>query len=128
MGAEGISRSSAIGADSNKVNDAATSAFEILDCKSKIDYSNEEGVTIASVRGDIDFRNVCFSYPLRPSIQIFKDLSLSIPSGKVVVFIRKKVAYTFSHDAELNFSGTVLADRCTGWGEWKWEVHGDCTA
>ncbi|PAN30178.2 hypothetical protein PAHAL_5G295800 [Panicum hallii] len=87
LGAEGISRSSAIGADSNKVNDAATSVFEILDCKSKIDYSSEEGVTIASVRGDIDFQNVCFSYPLRPSIQIFKDLSLSIPSGKTVALV-----------------------------------------
>ncbi|RLM92055.1 hypothetical protein C2845_PM08G15560 [Panicum miliaceum] len=57
LGAEGISRSSAIGADSNKINDAATSVFEILDCKSKMDYSSEEGVTIASVRGDIDFQN-----------------------------------------------------------------------
>lgn len=91
LGASGISRTSAVGADSNKANDAAISVFEILDCKSKIDYMNEEGVTIiASVRGGIDFQNVCFRYPLRPSIQIFKDLSLSIPSGKVVVSIRAK--------------------------------------
>lgn len=90
LGASGISRTSAVGADSNKANDAAISVFEILDCKSKIDYMNEEGVTIASVRGGIDLQNVCFTYPLRPSIQIFKDLSLSIPSGKVVVSIRAK--------------------------------------
>ena len=38
---------------------------------------------ITNLRGDIDFQNVCFKYPSRPNVQIFKDLSLSIPSGKV---------------------------------------------
>jgi len=83
LGTGAISRASALGGDTNKAIDAAVSIFEILDSKSKIDYSNEEGVTIANVRGDIDFQNVRFKYPLRPNIQIFKDLSLSIPSGKV---------------------------------------------
>ncbi|OEL13443.1 ABC transporter B family member 9, partial [Dichanthelium oligosanthes] len=57
------------------------------DHKSKIDYSSEEGVIIRSVRGDIDFQNVCFKYPSRPNVQIFKDLSLSIPSGKTVALV-----------------------------------------
>ncbi|TVU33976.1 hypothetical protein EJB05_15795 [Eragrostis curvula] len=83
----GISRTSALGADSNKANDAAASIFEILDRKSKIDYTSEEGVTISSVRGDIDFQNVCFKYPLRPNVQIFQDLSMSIPFGKTVALV-----------------------------------------
>ncbi|CAL4956320.1 unnamed protein product [Urochloa decumbens] len=87
MGTTGISRSNAIGADSNRANDAAISILEILDFKSKIHYSNDEGVTIASPRGDIDLQNVCFTYPLRPTVQIFKDLSLSIPSGKTVALV-----------------------------------------
>ncbi|CAO2165134.1 unnamed protein product [Urochloa humidicola] len=87
MGTNAISRSNAIGADSNRANDAAFSVLEILDFKSKIDYSNDEGVTIASPRGDIDLQNVCFTYPLRPTVQIFKNLSLSIPSGKTVALV-----------------------------------------
>ncbi|CAL4963322.1 unnamed protein product [Urochloa decumbens] len=87
MGTNAISRSNAIGADSNRANDAAISVLEILDFKSKIYYSNNEGVTIASPRGDIDLQNVCFTYPLRPSVQIFKDLSLGIPSGKTVALV-----------------------------------------
>lgn len=90
----GISRTSAIGADSTKANDAAASVFEILDRESKIDYSCEEGMTITSVKGEIEFQNVCFKYPLRPNVQIFKDLSLSIPSGKVKFGQNKKVIYT----------------------------------
>uniref|UniRef100_A0ACD5VD07 Uncharacterized protein n=1 Tax=Avena sativa TaxID=4498 RepID=A0ACD5VD07_AVESA len=78
----GISRTSALGADSTRANESAISVFQILDCKSKIDSSSEEGIVIASVRGDIEFQNVCFNYPLRPNVQIFIDLSLSIPSGK----------------------------------------------
>lgn len=84
LATSGIWRTSAIGAGSNKANDAAVSIFEILDRKSKIDYSSEQGGIITNVRGDIDFQNVCFNYPLRPNVQIFKDLSLSVSSGKVV--------------------------------------------
>ncbi|CAL4949383.1 unnamed protein product [Urochloa decumbens] len=87
LATSGISRTSAVGADSAKANDAAASVFEILDRKSNIDYSSEEGVTITSVRGDIDFQDVCFKYPSRPNVQIFKDLSLSIPSGKTVALV-----------------------------------------
>ncbi|KAF8730446.1 hypothetical protein HU200_017024 [Digitaria exilis] len=87
LATSGISRTSAVGADTTKANAAAASVFEILDRKSKIDYSSEEGLIIASVRGDIDFQNVCFKYPSRPNVQIFKDLSLSIPSGKTVALV-----------------------------------------
>uniref|UniRef100_A0A0E0C374 MDR-like ABC transporter n=1 Tax=Oryza meridionalis TaxID=40149 RepID=A0A0E0C374_9ORYZ len=57
LATSGISRTSAIGADSTKANESAVSIFEILDRKSKIDSSSEEGVVIASVRGDIEFHN-----------------------------------------------------------------------
>jgi len=82
-------------------------------------------VIITNLRGDIDFQNVCFKYPSRPNVQIFKDLSLSIPSGKVKFNQKKAVIYTFL--TELNFSDIILADCCTSWGEWEWEVHSDCT-
>ncbi|ONM21390.1 ABC transporter B family member 9 [Zea mays] len=87
LATSGVSQTSAAGADSAKANDSAVSIFAILDRESKIDYSSEEGVTIASVRGDVDFQKVCFKYPLRPNVQIFKDFSLRIPSGKTVALV-----------------------------------------
>ncbi|KQK05461.1 ABC transporter B family member 11 isoform X2 [Brachypodium distachyon] len=87
LAASGISRTSALGADSTKANESAISIFEILDRKSKIDSSSEEGAVIAAVRGDIEFQNVCFKFPLRPNVQIFNDLSLSIPSGKTAALV-----------------------------------------
>uniref|UniRef100_A0A0E0JJS6 MDR-like ABC transporter n=1 Tax=Oryza punctata TaxID=4537 RepID=A0A0E0JJS6_ORYPU len=87
LGINEISRTSAIGSESRRVNESVVSVFKILDRKSKIDSSSDEGVVIASVRGDIEFQNVCFKYPLRPNVQIFKDLSLSIPSGKTAALV-----------------------------------------
>ncbi|KAF0917205.1 hypothetical protein E2562_017110 [Oryza meyeriana var. granulata] len=87
LGINEISRTSAIGSENRHVNESVVSVFKILDRKSKIDPSNDEGVVIASVRGDIEFQNVFFKYPLRPNVQIFKDLSLSIPSGKTAALV-----------------------------------------
>uniref|UniRef100_A0A0E0MXK2 MDR-like ABC transporter n=1 Tax=Oryza rufipogon TaxID=4529 RepID=A0A0E0MXK2_ORYRU len=57
LGINEISRTSAIGSESRRVNESVVSVFKILDRKSKIDSSNDEGVVIASVRGDIEFQN-----------------------------------------------------------------------
>ena len=59
------------------------SIFRMLDKKSKIDPSDESGITLDSVKGDIELRHVSFKYPSRPDIPIFQDLSLAIDSGKV---------------------------------------------
>ncbi|XP_057764047.1 ABC transporter B family member 9-like isoform X2 [Salvia miltiorrhiza] len=87
MSATGISQASATAPDVNKVKDSAASIFELLDSKPKIDSSKEEGTTLASVRGEIELVHVSFKYPTRPDIPIFRDLCLSIPSGKSVALV-----------------------------------------
>lgn len=78
-----ISQSSSLAPDSSKANAATASIFAILDQKSKIDPSDESGMTMDNVKGDIELRNVCFNYPSRPDVQVFQDLNLVIHSGKV---------------------------------------------
>ncbi|XP_039133326.1 ABC transporter B family member 4-like [Dioscorea cayenensis subsp. rotundata] len=87
MAASGVLQSSASGTKTNKAKDSAASIFEILDNKSKIDSSTNEGVTLAYVRGDIVFQHVSFKYPTRPEVQIFKDLCLTISFGKTVALV-----------------------------------------
>ncbi|KAL1560399.1 ATP-binding cassette sub- B member 9 [Salvia divinorum] len=87
MSATGISQASATAPDVNKVKDSAASIFELLDSKPKIDSSEEEGITLTSVRGEIHLLHVSFKYPTRPDIPIFRDLCLSIPSGKTVALV-----------------------------------------
>ncbi|XP_010273385.1 PREDICTED: ABC transporter B family member 9 [Nelumbo nucifera] len=87
ISAVGISQTSAMAPDSNKAKDSTASIFDILDSKPKIDSSSEEGMTLASVKGDIGLKHVSFRYPTRPDVQIFRDLCLSIPSGKTVALV-----------------------------------------
>ena len=70
--------------DTTKAKDSAASIFGILDRKPKIDLSSNEGITLSTIKGDIEFEHISFSYPTRPDIQIFRDFCLSVPSGKVL--------------------------------------------
>ncbi|KAG7547087.1 ABC transporter type 1 transmembrane domain [Arabidopsis suecica] len=83
----GVSQTSAMAPDTNKAKDSAASIFDILDSKPKIVSSSDEGTTLQNVHGDIEFRHVSFRYPMRPDVQIFRDLCLTIPSGKTVALV-----------------------------------------
>ncbi|GAV90475.1 ABC_tran domain-containing protein/ABC_membrane domain-containing protein [Cephalotus follicularis] len=85
--AVGVSQTTALAPDTNKAKDSATSIFDILDSKPKIDSSNNDGITLTNVNGHIEFEHVCFKYPTRPDVQIFKDLCLTIHSGKIVALV-----------------------------------------
>ncbi|KAJ9690876.1 hypothetical protein PVL29_013168 [Vitis rotundifolia] len=87
ISAMGISQTSAMAPDTNKAKDSTASIFQLLDSKPTIDSSSNEGTTLANVKGDIEFQHVSFKYSTRPDVQIFRDLSLSIPSGKTVALV-----------------------------------------
>ncbi|GFP93630.1 ABC transporter b family member 4 [Phtheirospermum japonicum] len=87
MAAVAISQSSTLAPDSSKANNAAASIFSILDRKSKIDSSDESGMKLESVKGEIELRHVSFKYPTRPDVQIFRDLNLTIRSGKTIALV-----------------------------------------
>ena len=86
MAALAISQSSSFAPDSSKAKVATASIFAILDRKSKIDPSDESGQILENVKGEIELQHISFKYPTRPDIQIFRDLSLTIHSGKVIKF------------------------------------------
>ncbi|GKV23316.1 hypothetical protein SLEP1_g33060 [Rubroshorea leprosula] len=82
-----ISQSSSFAPDSSKAKTAAASIFSIVDRKSKIDPSNESGMTLDNLKGEIELQHVSFKYPLRPDVQIFRDLNLAIHAGKTVALV-----------------------------------------
>ena len=79
--------------DASKAKSCAASIFDILDRKSKIDSSDDSGVTLEDVKGEIRFHHVGFKYPTRPDFQVFRDLSLVINSGEV----KKKISFYNRH-------------------------------
>nr|CDM83831.1 unnamed protein product [Triticum aestivum] len=87
LAAVGVSQASALASNATKAGDSAISVFSILDRKSKIDTSNDEGLVLENVTGDIHFSNVSFKYPSRPDVQIFSDFTLHIPSRKTIALV-----------------------------------------
>ena len=81
--ASALSKSSSFFKDFHRTKTAAASIFAIIDRKSKIDPSDESGMTLDNIKGEIKLCHVSFKYPSRPDIQIFKDLNLTIRAGKV---------------------------------------------
>ncbi|XP_020696967.1 ABC transporter B family member 11-like [Dendrobium catenatum] len=73
--------------DLNKAKYVAASIFTALDRKSKIDPSNDSGLTLEMIKGNIEFQHVSFKYPTRPDVEVFRDICLSIQSGKVIAFV-----------------------------------------
>ncbi|XP_055813951.1 ABC transporter B family member 21-like isoform X2 [Solanum dulcamara] len=85
--ATAISQSGGLAPDSTKAKTGASSIFALLDRQSKIDSSDNSGMTLENVKGNIEFQHVSFNYPSRPEAQVLKDLCLAISSGETVALV-----------------------------------------
>ena len=64
---------------------AAYRLFEMISRSTSV--VNHEGTTLVSVQGNIEFRNVYFSYLSRPEIPILSGFYLSVPAKKAVALV-----------------------------------------
>ncbi|KAJ4812820.1 ABC transporter B family member 19 [Rhynchospora pubera] len=58
------------------------SVFATLNRPTRIEPDDPESEQADSIRGEIEFKHVDFSYPARPEISIFKDFNLRIHAGR----------------------------------------------
>ncbi|KAF8651334.1 hypothetical protein HU200_063590 [Digitaria exilis] len=61
--------------------------LEVIRQKPSIVNDHKDGKWLAEVHGNIEFKEVTFSYPSRPDVIIFRDFSLFFPSGKTVAVV-----------------------------------------
>ncbi|KAG7995640.1 hypothetical protein I3843_01G120500 [Carya illinoinensis] len=66
---------------------AAFKMFEMINNKPQMDACNTNGLQLDDIRGDIELRDVYFSYPTRPEEHIFTGFSFSIPSGTTATLV-----------------------------------------
>ncbi|PKI35578.1 hypothetical protein CRG98_044032 [Punica granatum] len=66
---------------------AAFKMFEAIDRKPEIDSCSPKGKTLEDIRGDIELKDVYFSYPARPQEPIFSGFSLCISSGTTTALV-----------------------------------------
>nr|KAE8933036.1 ABC transporter B family member 11 [Phytophthora fragariae] len=83
----------AIGMAAQGATDGATAkrsaqrVFKVIDRKPLIDSTSETGRSLDHVDGDIEFRNLEFTYPARPDAKIYKNYSLKIARGQTVALV-----------------------------------------
>ncbi|XP_035317261.1 ATP-binding cassette sub-family B member 5 isoform X1, partial [Cricetulus griseus] len=66
---------------------AAFNIFQLIDKKPNIDNFSTTGYKPECIEGNIEFKNVSFSYPSRPSVKILKGLNLKIKSGETMALV-----------------------------------------
>uniref|UniRef100_A0A803MUN3 Uncharacterized protein n=1 Tax=Chenopodium quinoa TaxID=63459 RepID=A0A803MUN3_CHEQI len=66
---------------------AAYKMFETITRKPDIDPFDPNGKVLDDIHGDIEFKDVHFSYPTRPDEKIFNGFSLSISSGTTAALV-----------------------------------------
>ncbi|XP_077712710.1 ATP-binding cassette sub-family B member 5 isoform X7 [Canis aureus] len=66
---------------------AAFNIFQVIDKKPAIDNFSTTGYKPECIEGTVEFKNVSFNYPSRPSVKILKDLNLKIKSGETVALV-----------------------------------------
>ncbi|XP_027347109.1 ABC transporter B family member 11-like [Abrus precatorius] len=63
--------------------------FATINRKPDIDAYDTTGQELVDIVGDIELRDICFSYPARPDEPIFNGFSLSIPKGTTAALVGK---------------------------------------
>ncbi|KAJ8625817.1 hypothetical protein MRB53_034347 [Persea americana] len=71
----------------SKGKTAGYKLMEIIKQKPSIIQDPSDGKCLSEVHGNIEFKDVTFSYPSRPDVVIFRDFSIFFPAGKTVAVV-----------------------------------------
>ncbi|XP_051708757.2 ATP-binding cassette sub-family B member 5 [Oryctolagus cuniculus] len=66
---------------------AAFTIFQLIDKKPSIDNFSTTGYKPECIEGTVEFKNVSFNYPSRPSVKVLRGLNLKIRSGETVALV-----------------------------------------
>jgi ATP-binding cassette subfamily B (MDR/TAP) protein 1 len=61
--------------------------FKTIERKPDIDVYDTKGVILEDIRGDVELKDVYFSYPTRPDHLVFNGFSLRVPNGTTMALV-----------------------------------------
>ncbi|KAJ4390616.1 GTPase-activating protein [Gnomoniopsis smithogilvyi] len=87
FGAESAGTVLAYAPDMAKARNAAATLKALFDRKPEIDSWSDDGASVPSVEGHIEFKNVHFRYSTRPDQPVLRGLNLTVKPGQYVAFV-----------------------------------------
>lgn len=88
VSANGAAETLTLAPDFIKGGQAMKSVFEVIDRKTEIEPDDEDASPIPErLRGDVELKHIDFSYPSRPDIPVFCDLTLKARAGKTLALV-----------------------------------------
>ncbi|KAL0985500.1 hypothetical protein UPYG_G00157680 [Umbra pygmaea] len=70
-----------------KARGAAYEVYGTIDQPRPIDSSSKEGHKLDHVKGDIEFKNIHFTYPSRKEMKVLQGVNLTVPRGKTIALV-----------------------------------------
>lgn len=116
-----IGQASSFLPDYSKAQHAAGILFKVLETIPGIDIYSSKGTYMTTVDGRVVFKNVSFSYPMRPEVRVLKSLSFTVEPGQTVALVGpsgcgKSTAISLLQrmydveDGEINLDGKDIRD------------------
>jgi ATP-binding cassette, subfamily B (MDR/TAP), member 1 len=88
VSANGAAETLTLAPDFIKGGRAMHSVFETIDRRTEIEPDEPESIPVPDrLRGEVELKHVDFSYPSRPDISIFRDLTLKARAGKTLALV-----------------------------------------
>ncbi|CAD6245579.1 unnamed protein product [Miscanthus lutarioriparius] len=88
VSANGAAETLTLAPDFIKGGRAMRSVFETIDRKTEVGPDDVDAAPVPErPRGEVELKHVDFSYPSRPDIQVFRDLSLRARAGKTLALV-----------------------------------------
>ncbi|CAF1715668.1 unnamed protein product [Brassica napus] len=100
----------------SKGKSAGYKLMEIINQRPTIVQDPLDGKCLEQVHGNIEFKDVTFSYPSRPDVIIFRNFSIFFPSGKTVAVVggsgsgKSTVVSLIERFYDPNNAGKILLD------------------
>lgn len=96
---------------------AGVEIFTTIDRESHLDPFSQDGETLETVNGDIDFKGLTFAYPLRPEAMVLRNVTFNVPAGTTTAIVgasgsgKSSLVNLLERFYEPN-SGIILLDGC----------------